>query len=121
MKDKSLETQMAKFYQDAMDASEDVTATWRSSVGGGAYTVAGNPKAGIWANEGGPFIDEQNLEGVGTPFYFMIGRDPTGFEKFKGTETHKPDKMAGAVMGGKTVARVFRCWGAARNLTKTHA
>ena len=93
--------QMEKFYRDAMSASEDVTTMWRSNRGGGAYTAGGNSNAGIWSNAGGPFTDERNLEGMGIPFWFLIGRDATGFEKFTTKETHTIGKMAGITPGGK--------------------
>lgn len=96
-----MQGQMERFYREAMSASQDVTTLWRSNRGGGNYTVKGNSTAGIWSNAGGPFTDERNLEGMGIPFWFLIGRDATGFEKFTSKETHSIGKMAGIIPGGK--------------------
>ena len=92
--DPGIAKQFEKFYLDAMDASQEVTSTWKSNVGADNRTVNSNAPGGIYAASGGPFTDQQNLEGVGIPFWFMIGRDPTGFEKFKTKETHSKEKFA---------------------------
>ena len=94
--DPKITTQFENFYEDATEGSEDVTTKWRNRRGGGQFTAGGNEEAGIWANEGGPFTSARSLVGMGIPFWFLVGRTTTGFEKFKRQQSHGVDKMAGA-------------------------
>ena len=79
-----------KFYRAAQKGSEKLTTNWKGRVGADNRTVdAGS----IYANQGGLFTNEENLAGIGIPFWFMIGREPTGFMKFKESETHSKQKF----------------------------
>ena len=94
--DPKITTQFESFYEEAMVASSNVTDKWRNRRGGGQFTVGGNKEAGIWANEGGPFTDARSLVGMGIPFWFLVGRTTTGFEKFKKKQSHSIAKMEGS-------------------------
>ena len=87
----SVSRALERFYKDAMVESDDVTNSWKTDINQTNFTISAPD--GIFANDGGPFTDERNLQGVGIPFSFGIGRDPTGFEKFKKKHTHTKENV----------------------------
>ena len=104
--DPSISTQFEKFYKEAMAGSEDLTGTWKGQINvGAAQTVSGG---GVYADAERLFTNQENLAGIGIPFWFLIGRDPTGYKKFKapGRETKtKAEFTATNVLSAKELAR----------------
>ena len=88
--DPGVRNALTHFYEEAMKGSGEVTNTWRDSLQGGnrqgLQLLQGGPYAD--ASETAPFTSQKNLEGIGMPWSLSIGRDPSGFEKFKKRETH---------------------------------
>lgn len=89
-RDPNVGKQFEKFYKAAMKGSEDLTTSWKGMIGSENQTVGAGS---IYANADKLFTDEHHLAGIGIPFWFMLGRDPTGFKKFKDTETHSVAKF----------------------------
>ena len=104
--DPSISTQFEKFYKKAMAGSEDLTGTWKGQINvGAAQTVSGG---GVYADAERLFTNQENLAGIGIPFWFLIGRDPTGYKKFKapGRETKSKAEFAATnVLSAKELAR----------------
>tara|TARA_Y100000034_G_C6887491_1_gene407666 strand:+ start:185 stop:2296 length:2112 start_codon:yes stop_codon:yes gene_type:complete len=100
-----IESSFERFYKESMAQSAAVTNTWRNSVKAGGYTVDAN-RGGIYARDGGPYVGNEGdaLEGVGIPFWFLIGRDPTGFEKFRNQYSHSAVKFSAAARKKPTKA-----------------
>ena len=102
----SIATHFEKFYKEAMAGSEDLTGTWKGQINvGAAQTVSGG---GVYADAERLFTDQENLAGIGIPFWFLIGRDPTGYKKFKapGSETKSKAEFAATnVLSAKELAR----------------
>ena len=89
--DDGTKTQIEKVYKKAMAGSESVTDSWKKKIPDAQNRTVG--AGSIYANSAGLFTDDTHLAGIGIPFWFLIGRDPTGFEKFKKTETHSAEKF----------------------------
>jgi len=91
-----------KFYKAAQASSEALTSTWKGRVDADNRTVdAGS----IYANQGGLFTNGATLAGIGIPFWFMVGRDPTGYMKFKESETHSKAKFRAFTGEGDVVPK----------------
>ena len=89
--DPGVKSQFEKLYIDAMKGSKEVTNAWKTDINAGNFTTK---VGGIYADAAGPYTSQKTLEGIGIPFWFLIGRDPTGFEKFKQQQTHSAKKFA---------------------------
>ena len=85
--DPGIKNALTHFYKKSMEASGDVTNSWRNGLQRPNLSLSqGGPYAD--ASDTAPFTSEQNLAGIGMPWSLSIGRDPSGFEKFKKRETH---------------------------------
>ena len=106
--DPGVRNALTHFYEEAMKGSGDVTNTWRNSLQRPALSLSqGGPYAD--ASDTAPFTSQSTLAGIGMPWSLSIGRDPTGFEKFKTRETHGrigSDKQAGFESRGIQQKRV---------------
>ena len=88
---KSMVPELKKFYEDAMRESEAITSQWTKQIKMTKLTTGADPKGPYASEEQGSklFSGEKHLRGIGIPFWFTIGRDPTGFEKFKRKQTQE--------------------------------
>ena len=85
-----LAPEIERFYEQAMIESNKVTDSWIEDTW--KLRLSDKPK-GPYARaaEGtkGLFTDEKMMAGIGIPFWFTIGRDPSGYQKYKLRQTHE--------------------------------
>jgi hypothetical protein len=88
---KDMVPELKKFYEDAMRESEAITSQWTKDIKMTKLTTASDPQGPYASKDKSAklFTNERDLRGIGIPFWFAIGRDPTGFEKFKRKQTHE--------------------------------